>query len=92
MKITMSVPASRVNEAMELALKAKDVSCFEEAYEFADNLGGYQDYGGTCGDAEHIGDFLGGAISGYICEKSEIEELDGEQVEFTVEGTHKEVR
>jgi hypothetical protein len=82
MKIGMCVPVSRINEAMNLANDALKISSFEEAWEWAEKLGGYTDYGGTCGDRDHIGDFIGGAITGYIAEKCEIDELDGEIVEI----------
>ena len=91
MTIRMMIPATRIDEAMELATKARSVSCFEEAEQFAEELGGYTDYAGACGDAAHIGDYIGGAITGYICEKAELEELDGEQIAISVEGMYKEV-
>ena len=86
MIINVMCPRSMTMEAMQLAMEMADMN-YADAFNYARNIGPWE-YGATCGDRDHVGDFIGGFITGWACERSD--DPNEEQVEFQLK-TRKDV-
>ena len=69
MKIEMMCAVSVADQAIAMAMEMSRLD-YDGAADYAREKGCWV-YGATCGDRDHLEDFIGGAVTGWACETVE---------------------